>query len=75
MTMTIFYVIFILYTAAIIWGTIQYDHIRYRLLFGYLLGLFLGAMSLLLTTLDIAIIISVFSGFISNAKMMWSPNR
>ncbi len=73
--MKIFYVIFILYTASIVWGTIKLEHLRYRLLFGYIASLVLGAMSLLFATFDIAIIISIFAGFISSARMMWSPNR
>ncbi len=73
--MTILYVIFILYTVAIIWGTIKLEHLRYRLLFGYIAGLALGAMSLSFATFDIAIIISLFAAFIANARMMWTPNQ
>ncbi len=73
--MKIFYMIFILYTASIVWGTIKLEHLRYRLLFGYIAGIVLGAMSLLFANFDIAIIISIFSGVIANARMMCSPNR
>jgi len=75
MTVTIFYVMFCLYSVAIIWGIIKYDGIRYRLLFGYLFGLLCGAGSLLLANFNVAIIIAVLSGLVANAKMMISPNR
>jgi hypothetical protein len=73
--MTIFYVMFCLYSFAIIWGTIKYADIRYRLLFGYLLGLLCGAGSLLFVSFNTAIIIGLFSGLVANAKMMIFPNR
>ncbi len=73
--MTIFYVIFFLYTVAISWGTIKLEHLRYRLLFGYVAGIAFGTMSLIFATFDIAIIISIFTGVIANARMMCSPNR
>ena len=73
--MTIFYVIFILYTVATIWGTIKLEHLRYRLLCGYIAGIAFGALSLLYFELDMAIIICILAGFASNARMMMTPNR
>jgi hypothetical protein len=73
--MTIFYIIFCLYSVAIIWGIIKYNGIRYRLLLGYLFGILCGVGSLLLANFNIAIIIAILSGLIANAKMMMSPNR
>jgi len=75
MTTTIFYIVFCLYSVAIMWGVIKYDRIRYRLLFGYLFGLLCGAGSLLLVNLNTAIIIAVFFGLVANVKMMISSNR
>jgi hypothetical protein len=75
MTMTIFYVIFCLYSIAIIWGIIKYDGIRYRILFGYMFGLACGAGSLLVANFSTAIIIAVLLGLVANLKMMISPNR
>jgi len=72
--MRIFYATFILYTLAIIWGTIKFENLRYRLLFGYFSGIALGSISLLVVDLDVAIIIGVLSGLASTAKMI-SPNR
>lgn len=75
MTPTIFYIVFCLYSGAIMWGIIKYDGIRYELLFGYLFGLLCGAGSLLLVNLNTALIIAVFSGLVANLKMMISPNQ
>ena len=75
MPTNIYFVVFCLYSVAIIWGVIKYDGIRYRLLFGYLFGLLCGAGSLLLANLNTAIIIAVLLGLVANLKMMISPNR
>lgn len=69
-----YYMIFVLYSGAVILGAMKYDGVRYRLLFGYLFGLLSGAGALLLTDINTAIIISVMLGSIANVKMMMSPN-
>lgn len=73
--MTIFNVILILYTVATILGIIKFEHLRYRLLFGYVAGIALGSISLLIVDFDLAVIIGVFTGLASTVKMMMSPNR
>ena len=66
---------FTLYSAAIIYGTIKYENIRYRLLFGYISGLIFGAGSLLFVSYDTAVLIALFFGLMANARMIMSPNR
>jgi len=66
---------FALYSAAIIYGTIKYENIRYRLLLGYIAGLMCGAASLLFVSYETALLITLFSGLLANAKMIMSPNR
>ncbi len=73
--MSIFYIIFCLYSVTIVWGIIKYDSIRYRLLFGYLFGLLCGVGSLVLTNINIAIMIAILSGLVANVKMTISTNR
>lgn len=70
-----YYVFFCLYSVAIMFGIIKYEGIRYRLLFGYLFGLLCGAVSLIIASLNTALIIAAFLGLVANVKMMMSPNR
>ncbi len=61
--------IYFLYTIAVLVVCYRSENLRYKLFFGYLLGLIIGGILAFHTDLDIAAGIAIFSGFAATAKM------
>jgi hypothetical protein len=54
---------------AILVGCYKYEVIRYKLIFGYVFGFFVGIVSLFFLKLETAAIIATVCGLLSNARM------
>ncbi len=63
-----FLILFFLYTSAIFYGSIKYEAVRYKLLLGYVFGLFSGVLALFFFDVQTAAIIATLCGLLLNVR-------